>query len=117
VVDFLQSKVEGANTFLTTGNTHGFALSSLYAPIPRSTFFSSVSFRYAAISPKRGSSGAWGTASIEKLVGVDCDICADMLVSLEFGEEEVDLFEEEVGDAEKDEGELLLFLLDKPLLA
>jgi hypothetical protein len=30
-------------TFLTTGRTHGFALSSLYAPIPRSTFLSKVS--------------------------------------------------------------------------
>lgn len=27
-------------TFLTTGKTHGLALSSLYAPIPKSTFFS-----------------------------------------------------------------------------
>jgi hypothetical protein len=91
---------------LTTGNTHGFALSSLYAPIPRSTFFSSLSFRYAAISPKRGSSGAWGTASTVKLVGVDCDMCADILFNLESGEEE-ELFEDEdeEEDAEKDEGE------------
>lgn len=32
-------------TFFTTGSTQGFALLSLYAPIPRSTFFSKVSFR------------------------------------------------------------------------
>lgn len=45
-------------TSLTTGKTQGFALSSLYAPMPRSTLFGSVSRRYAAIKPKRGSSGA-----------------------------------------------------------
>jgi hypothetical protein len=50
-------------TFLTTGKTQGFALSSLYAPMPRSTFLSEVSFLYAAISPKSGSSAACGTTS------------------------------------------------------
>ena len=53
-------------TFLTTGNTQGFALSSLYAPIPRSTFLSKVSALYAAIRPNRGSSGAFGTTLAEK---------------------------------------------------
>lgn len=50
-------------TCLTTGSTHGFALSSRYAPIPKSIFFESVSRRYAAIKPKSGSSGAWGQTS------------------------------------------------------
>jgi hypothetical protein len=41
-----------------------------------------------------------------KLVGVDCDMCADILFNLESGEEE-ELFEDEdeEEDAEKDEGE------------
>lgn len=56
-------------TFLTTGKTHGFALSSLYAPIPRSTFLSDVSFLYAAINPKSGSSAAFGTTSAMNTVG------------------------------------------------
>lgn len=51
---------------LTTGKTHGLALLSLYAPMPRSTLFGSVSLRYAAINPKSGSSGARGTTSCEK---------------------------------------------------
>ena len=69
---FLLGVKRCGRTFLTTGSTHGFALLSLYAPIPRSTFLSKVSARYAAINPKSGSSGAWGTASAGKLV--DCDI-------------------------------------------
>jgi hypothetical protein len=77
-----------------------------------------VSFRYAAIKPKRGSSGAWGTASVEKLVGVDCDMCADILFSLEFGEEEEEeLFEEEGGEEEDDGEGLLVLFVGEPLLA
>lgn len=70
---FLGNWIELVNTinrtFLTTGKTHGFALSSLYAPIPRSTFLSDVSFRYAAINPKSGSSAACGTTSAVKTEG------------------------------------------------
>lgn len=38
-------------TCFTTGSTQGFALLSLYAPMPRSTLFESLSARYAAINP------------------------------------------------------------------
>ena len=64
-------KTASESTFLTTGKTHGFALSSRYAPIPKSTFLSEVSALKAVISPKRGSSGACGTTSAGKLVEVD----------------------------------------------
>lgn len=64
-------------TFLTTGKTHGFALSSLYAPIPKSTLLGSVSRRNAAIKPKRGSSGACGTTSALKEVGGMGAICRE----------------------------------------
>lgn len=39
------NKSESSFTFFTTGSTHGFALSSRYAPMPRSTFFSNLSSR------------------------------------------------------------------------
>lgn len=95
-------------TCLTTGSTHGFALSSRYAPMPKSTFLGSESWRYAAINlrlqsahvpalsfaafyvpyPKRGSSGAWGQTSFVKDVGVLVDAiwpcsCWSRLVGLE----------------------------------
>lgn len=71
-----------SHTFLTTGSTHGFALSSLYAPIPKSTFFSKLSFRYAFIKPKRGSSGACGTVSVVKTVALEPAICRLIFASL-----------------------------------
>ena len=43
IVSRLLEKLRRPITFLTTGRTHGFALSSLYAPIPRSTFLSKLS--------------------------------------------------------------------------
>ena len=57
------AECEASLTCFTTGNTHGFALLSLYAPMPKSTFFGSSSLRYAAIKPKSGSSAACGTTS------------------------------------------------------
>lgn len=71
-----------SHTFLTTGKTHGFALLSRYAPIPRSTFFSKVSLRYAVINPKSGSSGACGTLSAVKTEEADPAMCPLMLESL-----------------------------------
>lgn len=71
-----------SHTFLTTGSTHGFALSSLYAPIPKSTFFSKLSFRYAFIKPKRGSSGACGTVSVVKTVAFVPAMCRLIFASL-----------------------------------
>ena len=59
----MASRSSRPRTILTTGNTHGFALLSRYAPMPKSTFFGSVSRRYAAISPNIGSSGPCGTTS------------------------------------------------------
>lgn len=41
-----------------------------------------VSARYAAIKPKSGSSGAWGTALAGKLEVCGCDMCAAMFWSL-----------------------------------
>jgi len=43
IIRRLFEKLRRPITFLTTGRTHGFALSSLYAPMPRSTFLSKVS--------------------------------------------------------------------------
>ena len=43
IVSRLFEELRRSITFFTTGRTHGFALSSLYAPIPRSTFLSKVS--------------------------------------------------------------------------
>jgi hypothetical protein len=43
IVSRLFEHLRGSIAFFTTGRTHGFALSSLYAPIPRSTFLSKVS--------------------------------------------------------------------------
>ena len=53
--------------------------------MPRSTFLSNVSFRYAAINPKRGSSGACGTWSEVKTVGFEPSIWSLMLASLSRG--------------------------------
>ena len=70
------------STFLTTGSTHGFAVLSLQAPMPKSSFLSNVSARYAAIKPKSGSSGACGTASAGKLVAIGCDmLCMCMCIA------------------------------------
>lgn len=68
--------------------------------MPRSTFLSKVSALYAAISPKRGSSGACGTASTLKLVAVDGDICAVIACNLDREAEDVE--EEEGGEAFRD---------------
>lgn len=59
-----------------TGRTQGFALSSRYAPIPRSILSLEGSARKAAIKLKRGSFGAGGTVSAGKLVVNRFDICA-----------------------------------------
>lgn len=53
--------------------------------MPRSTFLSNVSFRYAAINPKRGSSGACGTWSGVKTVGLEPSIWPFILASLSTG--------------------------------
>jgi hypothetical protein len=69
-----------ASTFLTTGNTQGFASLSLYAPMPKSIFLSYASFLYAVVSPKTGSSGAWGTTSAVKTDElIEGAMCAEIL--------------------------------------
>jgi len=68
--------------------------------MPRSTFLSKVSALNAAINPKRGSSGAWGTASTLKLVAVDGDICAVIACNLDREAEDVE--EEDGGEVFKD---------------
>lgn len=50
--------------------------------MPKSTFLSKSSFLYAAINPKSGSSGAWGTLSEVKIVGLEPSIWPVMLASL-----------------------------------
>ena len=89
-------------TFFTTGRIHGLALLSLYAPIPKSTFLSKVSALYAAISPKRGSSGACGTASAEKLVGCGCAMWPVILCSRKEGDVDVAGAEEDEGEGERE---------------
>ena len=51
--------------------------------MPKSTFFSKSSFRYAAMSPKSGSSGAWGTMSAWNTVGLLPSMWPLMLESLD----------------------------------
>ena len=60
--------------------------------MPRSTLLGEVSFRYAAIRPKRGSSGACGTTSAVKAQGELADpmMCCEMLFSRDNGAEDKD---------------------------
>ena len=78
------------------------ALLSLYAPIPKSTFLLKVSFRYAAINPKRGSSGAWGRWSEVKTVGLLPSMWPMILASLLAGLLPVVGLGEDEGDMLKD---------------
>merc|ERR1711939_380493 len=90
-----------SSAFLTTGNTHGFALLSRYAPMPKSTFFSFVSLRYAAISPNNGSSGAWGTTLSLNRVSASKPPAEPMVCCLTWERRELAL----VWDGEEDEVE------------
>lgn len=68
--------------------------------MPKSTFFSNVSLRYAAINPKRGSSGACGTLSEVNTVGLLPSMWPLILASLWFdvvASEEL-AFDGDVGD-------------------
>lgn len=55
--------------------------------MPKSTFFSNVSLRYAAMSPNKGSSGAWGTLAAVKTPAVAAEpmMCDDNCVRREIG--------------------------------
>jgi len=64
--------------------------------MPRSTLLLSVSRRYAAISPKRASSGACGTALASKAVAAIGAICVEIWERRRLEEDE-DFEEEEVG--------------------
>ncbi len=68
--------------------------------MPRSTFFGNVSLRYAAIKPKRGSSGACGTLSEVKTVGLEPSMWPLMFASrlVGFVASEGPGVEEDVGD-------------------
>jgi len=83
-------------TFLTTGRTHGIALSSRYAPTPKSTFLSNVSALCAAIRLNRGSAGARGTAEKAE---ADIESCGERWFRIEsrrvFAREEDEAEEEE----------------------
>jgi hypothetical protein len=89
----LQGFEDSALTILTTGRIQGFALSSLYAPIPRSTFLGSSSRRKAAINPNSGSSGAWGTTFASKAVAAIGSRCEDICVSRVCEEVEIEVEE------------------------
>jgi hypothetical protein len=60
--------------------------------MPKSTFLGEVSLRYAAMSPKRGSSGACGTTSAVKAQGelVGPMMWFEMLFRREVGSEDED---------------------------
>lgn len=65
--------------------------------MPKSTFFSDGSLRYAAMSPNKGSSGAWGTLAAVKMpaVAVEPIMCDDNCDKREIGVEFVVEEEEE----------------------
>lgn len=63
--------------------------------MPKSTLLLSVSRRYAAISPKSASSGAWGTTLASKAVAAIGAICEEIWESRMVEEEEEEREEEE----------------------
>lgn len=68
--------------------------------MPKSTLLLSVSRRYAAISPKSASSGAWGTAFASKAVAAIGAICVEIWERRRLEEEWED---EAAGEAEEAE--------------
>jgi hypothetical protein len=66
--------------------------------MPKSTLLLSVSRRYAAISPKSASSGAWGTTLASKAVAAIGAICVEIWERRRLEEEEEE--EEAAGEGE-----------------